>query len=209
MRGRCSKALGLFEKTQGGRITMIADMGEGRFGENFAGRVYVRDFKVKDAPVLAKILSLGSLNGIANVLNGEGLEFSRARLPFRWSGTTLELNDALAVGAIGITAAGKLDRTTGLLDLRGRVIPAYTLNSALGKVPFIGTYLVGGKGEGVFGIDFSAKGSLDKPEISVNPLSALAPGALRKMFIDPFKSEDSETSAPTAPTASDEQEPAP
>jgi hypothetical protein len=208
--GPLLKTLGLFERTEGGRITMIADMGEGRFGENFEGRVYVRDFKVKDAPVLAKILSLGSLNGIANVLNGEGLEFSRARLPFRWSGTRLEFSDALAVGAIGITAAGKLDRTTGLLDIRGRVIPAYTLNSALGKVPFIGTYLVGGKGEGVFGIDYSAKGSLEKPEISVNPLSALAPGALRKMFIDPFKSEEADTSASVPPPAATEEgEPAP
>ena len=172
---------------------MVADIGEGRTRLGLGGRLYVRDVKVTRAPVLAKILSLGSLNGIANMLNGQGLEFTRARIPFRWSGTTIEMHDALAVGAIGLTAAGSIDRTKRWIDIRGRVIPAYTLNSALGKVPFIGTYLVGGKGEGVFGIDYSAKGSIEKPEISVNPLSALAPGALRKMFIDPFKSDDSET----------------
>jgi hypothetical protein len=64
-------------------------------------------------------------------------------------------------------------------------------------VPFIGEYLVGGKDEGIFGIDYRAKGSLDNPDVSVNPLSALAPGALRKMFIDPFKSDpDSSAAAP-------------
>jgi hypothetical protein len=204
LRVRCERAgpllkgLGIFEEAQGGQVTMVADMGEGGLGSDFEGRLFVRDVKVTRAPVLAKILSLGSLNGIANMLNGEGLEFTRSRIPFRWYGTTIEMHDALAVGAIGLTAAGSIDRTKRWIDIRGRVIPAYTLNSALGKVPFIGTYLVGGKGEGVFGIDYSAKGSIEKPELSVNPLSALAPGALRKMFIDPFKSEESETASPSA-----------
>jgi hypothetical protein len=196
--GPLLRGLGIFEEVQGGRVTMVADMGEGGLGSDFDGRLYVRDVKVMRAPVLAKILSLGSLGGIANMLNGEGLEFTRARIPFRWSGTTIEMHDALAVGAIGLTAAGSIDRTKRWIDIRGRVIPAYTLNSALGKVPFIGTYLVGGKGEGVFGIDYSAKGSIEKPELSVNPLSALAPGALRKMFIDPFKSDESENAPPPA-----------
>ncbi len=196
--GPLLRGLGIFEEAQGGRVTMVADMGEGGLGSDFEGRLYVRDVKVRRAPVLAKILSLGSLGGIANMLNGEGLEFTRARIPFRWSGTTVEMHDALAVGAIGLTAAGSIDRTKRWIDIRGRVIPAYTLNSALGKVPFIGTYLVGGKGEGVFGIDYSAKGSIEKPELSVNPLSALAPGALRKMFIDPFKSDESENAPPPA-----------
>jgi hypothetical protein len=215
LRVRCERAgpllkgLGIFEETQGGQVTMVADMGEGGLGSDFEGRLYVRDVKVLRAPVLAKILSLGSLNGIANMLNGQGLEFTRARIPFRWYGTTIEMHDALAVGAIGLTAAGSIDRTKKWIDIRGRVIPAYTLNSALGKVPFIGTYLVGGKGEGVFGIDYSAKGSIEKPEVSVNPLSALAPGVLRKMFIDPFKSEESETASPSAPAENAGAEEAP
>jgi Protein of unknown function/AsmA-like C-terminal region len=193
--GPLLNALGIFEDAEGGRITMIADMDEGGLGSSFEGRFYARDFKILRASVLARILSLGSLNGIANMLNGKGLEFTRARVPFRWSGTTVELYDALAVGAIGITAGGSIDRTKRWIDLRGRVIPAYTLNSALGKVPLIGPYLVGGKDEGIFGIDFSAKGSLDKPDVNVNPLSALAPGALRKMFVDPFKSDDPDAAA--------------
>jgi hypothetical protein len=187
--GPLLRAAGILEDAEGGRVTMIADFGEAGL-ESFDGRIYARDFKIIRAPVLARVLSLGSLDGIANVLNGKGLEFSRARVPFRWSGTTVELHDALAVGAIGLTAAGSIDRTKRWIDLRGRVIPAYTLNSALGKVPLIGEYLVGGKDEGIFGVDFSAKGSLDKPELKVNPLSALAPGALRRMFVDPFKSDD-------------------
>jgi len=196
--GALLRGLGIFEDAQGGRVTMVADIGEAGLGSDFEGRLYVREVRVMRAPVLAKILSLGSLNGIANMLNGQGLEFTRARIPFRWSGTAIEMHDALAVGAIGLTAAGSIDRTKRWIDIRGRVIPAYTLNSALGKVPLIGTYLVGGEGEGVFGIDYSAKGSIEKPELSVNPLSALAPGALRKMFIDPFKSDESENAPPLA-----------
>jgi hypothetical protein len=191
------KALGFEGTYQGGRVTLVIDLADGGLGPSLDGRVYMRDVKVTRAPLLAHILSVGSLNGIANMLNGKGLEFSRARIPFRWSYPTIELHDALAVGAIGLTAAGSIDRASRRMDLRGRVIPSYTLNSALGKVPFIGEYLVGGKDEGIFGIDYSAKGSLENPDVSVNPLSALAPGALRRMFIDPFKSDpDSSAAAP-------------
>jgi hypothetical protein len=191
------KALGFEATYQGGRVTLVIDLVDGGLGPTLDGRVYMRDVKVSRAPLLAQILSVGSLNGIASMLNGKGLEFSLARIPFRWSYPTIELHDALAVGAIGLTAAGSIDRANRRMDLRGRVIPSYTLNSALGKVPFIGEYLVGGKDEGIFGIDYSAKGSLDSPDVSVNPLSALAPGALRKMFIDPFKSDpDSSAAAP-------------
>jgi hypothetical protein len=197
--GPLLEALGVVEQaaSRGGRVTLIIDLVDGRLGETFDGRVYARDFKVTRAPALARVLSVASLDGIANMLRGEGLEFKRARIPFHWSKTAIELHDALAIGAIGLTASGVIDRADRRLDLRGRVIPSYTLNSALGKLPFIGEYLVGGKDEGIFGIDYSVKGSLDNPDVSVNPLSALAPGALRKMFVDPFKSDpDSSAAAP-------------
>ncbi len=195
------KALGFEATYRGGRVTVVIDLVDGTLGPSLDGRIYIRDFKVSRAPLLAKVLSVGSLNGIANMLNGEGLEFSRARIPFHWSSPTFELHDALAVGSIGLTAAGSINRVDRRIDLRGRVIPAYTLNSALGKVPLIGNFLVGGKDEGIFGIDYSAKGSLDKPDVSVNPLSALAPGVLRKMFIDPFKSDESELPPALAPAS--------
>ena len=68
---------------------------------------------------------------------------------------------------------------TKFADFNGTVVPAYTLNTVLGKVPVLGDLLLGGKGEGVFAITYAIKGPLEKPRVTVNPLSALAPGFLR------------------------------
>ena len=56
------------------------------------------------------------------------------------------------------------------------------LNSLPGKIPLIGKLFVGEKGGGLIGVAYSVKGLLPNPEISVNPLSALAPGAARNLF---------------------------
>lgn len=185
------KALGVFVEVEGGNLALDATLDDrDTKPARVEGRLDVNDFRLTRAPILAKVLSLGSLGGIASLLEGGGLAFSRARLPFTWSAGTVELKDATAVGAIGLTAGGKMDSKNRKLDLRGNVFPAYTLNSALGKIPFIGDFLVGGKGQGVFGLEYRVTGSADNPEIDVNPLSALAPGVLRRMFVDPFRREE-------------------
>jgi len=42
--------------------------------------------------------------------------------------------------------------------------------------------LVSKKGEGVFGVTYSATGNAEQPKIDVNPLSVLTPGILRRIF---------------------------
>ena len=76
-----------------------------------------------------------------------------------------------------------------------------------GKIPLIGEILVGGKGEGIFAVNYKIEGPRDNPSVSVNPLSALTPGFLRKFF-DVF--EESPTKpAETPPPASEAPRPAP
>lgn len=154
------------------------------------GKLVVRDFRIVRAPVLAKVLAVGSLGGIASLVQGEGLPISKARFPFRWEGNRLVVKDVRAVGAVGLTADGSFDRAAGTCDVRGNVIPAYSLNSALGKVPILGRFLVGAKGDGVFGIDYRVKGKIADPSISVNPLTSVAPTVLRAWFVDPFTRGD-------------------
>ena len=55
----------------------------------------------------------------------------------------------------------------------------YTLNSLLGNIPGLGDVLVGPKGGGVFAATYQVSGALVDPDVTVNPLSALAPGILR------------------------------
>ncbi|OYW84435.1 MAG: hypothetical protein B7Z22_10665 [Hyphomonas sp. 32-62-5] len=53
--------------------------------------------------------------------------------------------------------------------------------------------MVGRDGEGIFSLTYSVRGTLEKANVSVNPLSALAPGVIRRVFENP-----SDTNIPEA-----------
>lgn len=180
--GETLKTLGLYEGASGGHLALQATIDDAQPQTRVTGELELSDFRVLRAPVLAQILSLGSFGGIAGMLDQEGLPFTRVRVPFVWSDASVEIHDARAVGAIGLTADGTVERASRQIDLRGDIIPADTLNSALGSVPVVGSWIAGGEGAELFGIEYRASGSLEQPEIHVNPLTAFAPGALRKMF---------------------------
>ena len=62
------------------------------------------------------------------------------------------------------------------------MVPVYGINSMLGAVPILGDLLASRKGEGIFGVTYAMKGPLDDPTLTVNPLSVLTPGILRRIF---------------------------
>ena len=82
---------------------------------------------------------------------------------------------------MGLTTSGTVDFTGGTIDLSGTFVPAYSVNTILTKIPVVGLLLGGAQNEGVFGITYRVQGSLSRPEVTVNPLSAIAPGILRKI----------------------------
>ena len=60
-------------------------------------------------------------------------------------------------------------------------MPLYGLNNMFGQIPIVGLFLGGGN-EGIFGITYEVTGSTGNPRPIVNPISAIAPGLLRKFF---------------------------
>jgi hypothetical protein len=54
----------------------------------------------------------------------------------------------------------------------------------LGQIPIVGLFL-GGSNEGLVGITYQATGPPSAPRITVNPVSAIAPGLLRKFIPSP------------------------
>jgi hypothetical protein len=66
-------------------------------------------------------------------------------------------------------------------------------NSILGNFPFLKDIFVGEEGGGVFAINYTLVGPLDDPVVTVNPLSVMAPGFLRKLFrLDSLEPADDE-----------------
>ncbi len=194
--GPLLKAVGIFDSMEGGDLTIIGTYNDKPDRSILRARADISTYTVKDAPVLAKILSLASLSGFFDTLNGKGIIFHKLRAPFTLSNDVLTITDAKTYGdAMGMTIEGNINFPGQILDLSGTIVPSYSLNTVLGKVPVIGAALMGGEGKGVFAASYSIKGSGSEPEVRVNPLSILTPGFLRGLFDifdSPSKTADDE-----------------
>lgn len=150
------------------------------------GTANVSRYRLVEAPLLARILSVAALTGILDTLRGEGIVFETLEAPFAYDSDRkrLTLNDFRTHGAsLGITGRGMVWLGSNHIDLAGSIIPAYALNSLVGKIPLIGQILTGfEKDGGLIGANYAIQGIASSPQISVNPLSALAPGFLRRLF---------------------------
>jgi uncharacterized protein YhdP len=139
-----------------------------------------------DAPLVAQLLNIASLDHPLKTLKTEGLAFDSFFGELMLSGQKLS-SDLLRVhgGMLGATIIGNIDFEQGTLDLQGGVIPLYRIGNVLGKIPLLKHVLVGDDGRGVVALDYSLKGSMGKPEIKVIPGLLLTPGALRHIFDSP------------------------
>ena len=136
----------------------------------------IYDFKLNELPALTKILTLASLQGIADLLTGEGIRFNEFEMKFRNEKKLMTIDEIYAIGpAISIMMDGYVQNDK-LISLRGTLVPATTLNKFIGSLPLLGDILVGKKtGEGVFGVSFKIKGPPKKTKTTVNPIKTLTP----------------------------------
>ena len=176
-----------FDSMRGGVLNLNATLSppavSGKAPLDYMGTVDIKDFKVVNQPFLSRLFAAGSFGGILDLLRGEGITFDTMEVPFRAQNDAITIHDARAAGpALGITADGYIDRAANQIALKGSIAPVYGLNSVLGAIPLLGDVLVSKKGEGIIGVTYSATGNADQPDINVNPLSAFAPGILRRIF---------------------------
>ncbi|WP_415314616.1 hypothetical protein [Candidatus Pelagibacter sp. Uisw_137] len=136
----------------------------------------IDNFKVKEVPVFAKLLSLASLQGIADLLTGEGIRFTDFEMRFSSQKGLTEIEEMYAIGpAISILMDGYIE-SKKLVSLRGTLVPATTINRSIASIPLLGKILIGDKtGEGVFGVSFKIKGPPKNLTTTVNPIKTLTP----------------------------------
>lgn len=148
------------------------------------GHIIGRDYRLQNAPAIARALATASPSGVSDKIGGrDGIAFNVLDGAFVYENGVVTLSEARAHGSeVGVTASGRIDIDGGTIDLAGTLVPLYTLNSAIGRIPVIGDLLVGEEGSGIFAATYRLDGPLDDPDVSVNPLAALAPGFLRNLF---------------------------
>jgi hypothetical protein len=163
----------------------------------FSGTTSIRDFTLKNSAILGRIFSIGSLTGLQNALTGSGIAFEKLTAELTHRAGMITVNKGAASGnAMGITVGGTIDSSEAEIDLKGVIVPAYALNSLIGKIPLIGA-IAGGEGEGLIAFNYKISGSYSKPDVRVNALSGLTPGFLRGIF-SIFDSKEKKSEAPVA-----------
>ena len=125
---------------------------------------------------MAKLLTLASLQGIADLLTGEGIRFSDFEMTYSIKGSLMTIDEIYAIGpAISIMMEGYVE-SKKLISLRGTLVPATTINRTISSIPLLGDFLIGKKvGEGVFGVSFKIKGPPKNLQTKVNPIKTLTP----------------------------------
>jgi len=179
--GKFLKNLGIYDHIRRGALIIKAQKeGSGPF----KGILKLKDFDAQEVPLLARFAALLSPMGVVNLFSGKKiLSMDRFTCDFEFGEDFVAVKQGVGKSlSLGFTVEGKLDRNKRLFALRGNVIPARFLNSIFNNIPILGPLISGGKGEGLFGIAYTVKGSFDNPNVSLNPLSALAPGFFRKLF---------------------------
>jgi len=161
-----------FEDSEGGYLDFYSLKKNGISNS----KLIIDNFKVKEIPSLAKLLALASLQGIADLLTGEGIRFSDFEMNFTNKNNVMTIEELYAIGpAVSILIEGYIEEDN-LISLRGTLVPATTINRSIASIPLIGDLLIGKKvGEGVFGVSFKVKGPPEKLETTVNPIKTLTP----------------------------------
>ncbi len=178
------------EYLTGGTLSMSGLMGK----ELGTAEMNMRNVRLKGAPVLAEIFALASLRGLTDILSGDGVMFSEIQAPIRFIKGRIELPGVRASGpAMGLTTRGWFELDSGNLSLDGVVVPSFGVNSALGGIPIIGDLFVSRQGEGVFAVTYSVRGALERARVSINPLSAVTPGFLRRIMENPSEEPDDDS----------------
>ena len=162
-----------FKGLDGGELLYISKFDKKK-SENV---LTIKDFKLNNAPTLAKILTLADLKGLTDTLKGEGISFDMLSIKYTGDSTTMTIEEIFMIGpSISILVEGYVEKKSGLVSLRGTLVPAKQLNKIVAKIPVVGEILVGKKvGEGIFGLSFKIKGFPNDLKTTVNPVKTLAP----------------------------------
>ena len=179
--GAMLRFLDIYPKVQGGEAWLVVDPPR---SDNTPqeGVIHVRDFAIKGEPGLQQ-LSSAARDSSGKIEDGTAA-FQKAQAQFsRTTGKIVFKEGAIWGSSVGATFDGTLDFAADRISVRGTFVPAYALNNIFSKLPVIGLLLGGGPNEGLVGVTFEIVGPLSGgPTLRINPISAVAPGFLRKIF---------------------------
>ena len=165
-----------YSKVTGGQLTLAMEPPSVDPGAR-EGLINVRDFSVKGEAALERAAAGGQAGG------SNGISFSALRAEFTRQSGQFTIREGVVKGPIvGATIEGSIDYVGNTVRMSGTFVPMYGLNNMFGQIPIVGLFLGGGSNEGLIGVTYEVVGTPNQPVLRVNPISAMAPGVLRKIF---------------------------
>ena len=180
--GAALRAANFYSKIAGGQLNFYALIGNEEGSPVRNGQLEIKNFEVRNEAALAELDQRGKPKKSGP--RKEGINFERIYLPFTIDADFVRLGNAVVKGPdMCATADGVIRKVDAAIDVTGTVIPACGLSGAFNKIPLFGELLSGGNSnEGMFGVTYAVGGTLSKPDVKINPISAIAPGIFRRFF---------------------------
>jgi hypothetical protein len=182
--GELLRSLDLYPHIRGGNLQIAGRPIEGgRFGD-VQGRARIDNFSVSDAPIFLRLVNALSFQSF---LQADSLRFDRLESDFKWrlgeQGDSYEISNGRTSGtSVALTFDGFVNTADDNMQIKGTAAPLSELNKIVGDIPIIGQLLTGGGA--LLAATYTISGNPDDPSVTVNPLSVLAPGIIRKMLFE-------------------------
>ncbi|MCI5073923.1 DUF3971 domain-containing protein [Oricola sp.] len=184
--GEILRFLDIYGQVRGGVLTVALKAIDAK---TLSGTAEVTDYRIFDEPKLNSLVSSKS-NGSASLneairreIDTREVKFDRASVKLSISPVRLQVQEGIVRGPeVGATFRGTLYDQNNRMRVTGTFMPAYSVNTLLTGIPIVGLVLGNGRDRGLIGVTFLLEGDVKKPKITVNPLSAIAPGVFRQIF---------------------------
>jgi Protein of unknown function len=176
-----------YDKMRGGSINVgLASEGDGPL----RGAIDARNFTLVNEPRMKSLVGSRSSEGgqtlsaaVKKDIDVSTVKFSRGFAKIAKGRNSLALDDGiLRSDLVGLAFRGTAYDDEGRINLSGTFMPAYGLNRIFGEIPILGEILGNGQDRGLIGITFKLTGAAKKPQLTVNPISVIAPGIFRQIF---------------------------
>ncbi|EKF17310.1 DUF3971 domain-containing protein [Nitratireductor pacificus] len=178
--GAVMRFIDFYPNMEGGQMRVALQ--EDRSGA-LTGTIAAQEFFVVNEPRLRSLVAAGETEGEAGTVDAMRVHFERGFANIRKGMGSLELRDGVLRGPlIGTTFQGTLFDAKDNISITGTFMPLYGLNRIFGEIPLFGGILGNGRDRGLIGITYRLFGKLERPELEVNPISAIAPGIFRQIF---------------------------
>jgi len=182
--GALAALMDISGRLAGGRLGMrLARHGD---EEPWSGSVGIQHIRVLQAPLLSRLLTMASLTGLVSTLISDGLKVEDAHAELTIEPERLRCPSVrISVDQLEITGQVDFHLKTDRIQGEGLLIPAAALQRLVGAVPVLGAFLegFGKKNAPIVATRFTISGPLSYPEITVHPLSSIAPDILRDLGI--------------------------